>query len=268
MKRLVQIPVLSDNYVYAVVDVESATAVVVDPATSDEVLDFLTRERLTLLAVLNTHHHGDHIGGNVALRERTGCAVIGPERDRDRIDGISRGVAIGESVVVGAFAFTVLDVKAHTRGHIAFRSEFACDVVTRHGHAGVSEDVEALAGRRALFVGDALFGAGCGRLFEGDGDDLFKALSVIDAEEKEALVCCAHEYTRSNLLFARHAFPDVAAIADRLAGLDDEMGAAKSSVPSTLALEQATNPFLLALRQPEPAARALDLRRQKDSFRA
>lgn len=266
MKRLVQLPVLSDNYIYVVVDVDSATALVVDPATADDVLAFLAREGLTLTAVLNTHHHADHTGGNVVLRERTGCAVIGPERDRARIPAITRGCEPSECVSVGAFApLRVLDVNAHTSGHVAYADDDGVDVVVRHGHGGVPV---VGAGGKVVFVGDALFGAGCGRLFEGDGDDLFRALSVIDAEDPAALIACAHEYTKSNLLFARHAFPDVDAIANRLAGFETTMGAARSSVPSTLGLEQATNPFLLALRQPDPAAKAFALRREKDTFRA
>ena len=267
MIRLCQIPVLDDNYVYAVFDDAGDEVVVVDPASAAAVFSWLERAGKRLSAILNTHHHGDHTGGNRELHERTGCAVIGPERDRDRIDAITRGVVVGEVFHVARLTFRVLDVKAHTRGHIAYALDEHTGVVVRHGHNGVAVEVASLADRPALFVGDSLFGAGCGRLFEGDGDDLFAALSVIDAEDDRALICCAHEYTASNLRFARHAFPDVAAIAARADALDDEMAVSGSSIPSVLAVEKATNPFLLALRHQEPAAKALDLRQQKDSFR-
>lgn len=267
MIRLEQIPVLDDNYVYVVFDDAGDEVVVIDPATDAEVLSWLERAGKRLAAILNTHHHGDHTGGNRVLHEKTGCAVIGPERDRDRIDAITRGVVVGEVFAVAGLTFRVLDVKAHTRGHIAYALDAHVGVVVRHGHKGVAVEVAALKDRPALFVGDALFGAGCGRLFEGDGDDLFAALSVLDAEDDRALVCCAHEYTASNLRFALHAFPDVAAIGARARDLGAEMAVSASSIPTTLGVEKATNPFLLALRHPEPAAKALDLRQQKDSFR-
>lgn len=269
MKKLIQLPVLVDNYVYVVAG--DRDVVVVDPAEADPVLSWLEREGRTLTAVLNTHHHGDHVGGNVALREQTGCAVIGPERDRARIPAMTRGVDVGPGarVVVGEFDFRVLDVKAHTRGHVAYALDAGVDVVVKHGHGGVPVEED---GGKVVFVGDALFGAGCGRLFEGDGDDLYAALLVIDAEDEDALIACAHEYTAANLAFAAAVFPDVDAIAERVRDLAKTKAASNSSVPSRLSLEQKTNPFLLALRQPfsggDPRERALSLRRQKDSFRA
>ncbi|MDP2344589.1 MAG: hydroxyacylglutathione hydrolase [Deltaproteobacteria bacterium] len=268
MIKLVQLPVWSDNYVYVLSDDVAGTTIVVDPPEAEPVLAWLERAGLALTAVLNTHHHPDHVGGNLELRERTGCEIVGPARDRDRIPGISREVDVGAVVVVGSFSFRILDVAAHTRGHIAFAFDGVVDVVVRHGHGGTATEVARLGGRKALFVGDSLFGAGCGRLFEGDADDLHRALSTLSAEDDDALVCCAHEYTAGNLTFAVSAFPDVDAVVARRDGLSIEMGEACSSIPSLLSEEKATNPFLLALRGPNAVNRVFELRKQKDSFQA
>lgn len=136
----------------------------------------------------------------------------------------------------------------------------------RHGHGGVEVVAEHLAGRPALFVGDALFGAGCGRLFEGTREMLTQALRTLAARNRSSLVCCAHEYTAVNLRFARQALPGNAAIAARADGLDEEMGAARSSLPSTLEVELQSNPFLLALVEPDPVAAVGDLRHRRDGF--
>ncbi len=276
MKKLVQLPVWSDNYVYVLEndDVTGGAVVVVDPCEAAPVLAWLEHAGRALDAVLCTHHHPDHVGGNLELHERTGCTVVGPERDRDRIPGLTRGVDVGAVFDVGGLGFRVLDVAAHTRGHIAFAFDERIDVVVRHGHAGLASVVAHLAQRPALFVGDSLFGAGCGRLFEGSAEDLHRSLSTLAAEDDDALVCCAHEYTAANLAFAVSVAPHIAAVVARRDGLQQEMGKARSSVPSILGVEKQTNPFLLALHQQigpqtgDVVARIFDLRRQKDSFRA
>lgn len=269
MITLEQLPVLDDNTIWALgIDAHERLAVVVDPAEAPPVLAWLERTGRRLVAVLCTHHHGDHTGGAVALHEATGCRIVGPAHDLARIPGATEGAVPGEVVVVAGLSLRVLDVRAHTRGHVAFALDDHVDVVIRHGHGGEAAIMPGLAGRPALFVGDSLFGAGCGRLFEGTGAELHAALSTLAQEQPESLVCCAHEYTAGNLRFAVVVRPDVPAIARRQATLPEEMGAARSSLPSTLELELETNPFLLALKGPSPAEGVFALRQQKDTFRA
>lgn len=246
MIQCVQIPTRVDNYAYLVV--HGARAFVVDASEAAPVLRRLADfPGVTLEAVVNTHHHGDHVGANLGLVSETGCDVIGAACDAERIPGITRRVEVGECVEVADLALRVLDVRAHTRGHIAYRSERSCDQVVRHGHQGSPEIIHRFAGRKLLFVGDSLFMAGCGRLREGSPEDLARAMGVLACEEPEALVCCAHEYTEANLRFAAAVLPHVAAVHERLAGLDEERGVSGSTVPDTLARELQTNPYLLAL---------------------
>ncbi len=238
----------------------------VDPAEAAPVLERVRAAGVRLVAALVTHHHPDHVGGVEELVDATGCAVVGNARDGGRIPRLSRRVDPGQTTVVAGLPFEVLDVSGHTLGHIAWACARRFPVVRRHGHGGDEIVDDALAGRPALFVGDALFGAGCGRLFEGTREMLTQALRTLAVRNPASLVCCAHEYTAANLRFARQVLPEHAAIAERAARLDDVMGAARSSLPSTLELELATNPFLLALAAEDPVAAVGDLRHRRDGF--
>lgn len=247
MAALRQIPVWRDNYIYLVH--EGDQAFVVDPTEAAPVLDVLKRHSLKLTTILNTHHHADHVGGNLELVEATGCRVAGPAHDADRIPGITDRVEVGTTHEAAGLSLRVLDVRAHTRGHICFALDHALEKVWRHGHGREAVAIERLAGRPALFVGDSLFLGGVGRLFEGTPEQLDAAMRVYREENPEALVCCAHEYTESNLRFALGLLPEHAGIAERLADLDDERAASGSSVPDTLGREWQTNVFLLYLEE-------------------
>lgn len=249
-----QIPVLSDNYVYLVRESESGNVAVVDPAVAEPVLRAADKLGWTITHILNTHHHGDHVGGNLAVQKATGCHIVGPRADRQRIPGLQTEVGDGDTYAFGAAKAHVFDVPGHTRGHIAYW--FAADDV--------------------LFPGDTLFALGCWRLFEGTPAQMWESLGKLKDLPDGVKVYCAHEYTQANAKFALSLGEDNAALADRAAEIEATRAAGKPTVPSTLGEEKRTNPFL---RADQPAlARAIDMagappvavftevRRRKDSF--
>lgn len=231
MFDVIRIPAFKDNYIWLLR--KGAAAVVVDPGDARPVLEALEREKLSLAAILITHHHADHQGGVADLLAQRGAAVevFGPASES--ITALSRPLRGGETIALAALGvdFQVLSVPGHTLGHLAYYGE------------------------DSLFCGDTLFGAGCGRLFEGSAAQMLDSLKRLAALPGETAVYCAHEYTAANLRFALAVDPDnrrVRQRADEVAALRSE-GAA--SVPSTIELERATNPFLRC-REPALAAAA------------
>ncbi len=217
-----QIPVLNDNYVYLARCPETEQTAVVDPAVVDPVLDALAEAGWTLTHILNTHHHADHTGGNLQLKDKTGCTIVGPRADRERIPGIDIEVGDGETYDLGNATAQVFDVPGHTRGHIAYWFD----------------------GSDALFCGDTLFVMGCGRLFEGTPAQMVNSLSKFDALPDQTRVYCAHEYTQANGRFALTVEPQNAALQALMREVDDKRAKGIPTVPSTLGQERATNPFL------------------------
>jgi len=222
MLQIEQLPVLSDNYVYLIRDPETGQTGVVDPAVAEPVLEALARLDWHLTHILNTHHHPDHVGGNETLIRATGCTVVGPRADRARIPGLVVEVGDGDTFALGNARAQVFDVPGHTRGHIAFWFEQA----------------------EALFCGDTLFALGCGRLFEGTPAQMWASLSKLKALPATTRVYCAHEYTQSNGRFALSVEPANPLLVARMRRVDELRAAGKPTVPSTLAEECATNPFL------------------------
>jgi hydroxyacylglutathione hydrolase len=213
-----------DNYIWCLRRADRA--VVVDPGDAGPVFEYLEAEGLRLEAILATHHHMDHVGGNSKLLAKYNVPVYGPMRES--IPGVVHKLKEGDEIDVPGIGIRlgVLDVPGHTAGHIAY-----------HG-AGL------------LFCGDTLFSCGCGRLFEGTAAQMHASLSKLAALPDETLVYCAHEYTLSNLRFARAADPDNPAVAAREAGAKASLERGRPSLPSTLGDERAANPFL---RASEPA---------------
>lgn len=217
------IPAFQDNYIWLIRGVEDpATVAVVDPGDADPVLTRLEADGLKLAAILATHHHADHVGGAQELVEATGCPVFGPARERlpIAVTPLRRGDRARLPAL--GIEFEVLDVPGHTAGHIAY-----------YGHG-------------ALFCGDTLFSAGCGRLFEGTPAQMHASLAKLAALPDDTLVYCTHEYTLSNLRFARAADPDNEAVAERERTTHEALDANRPSLPSTIGLEKAANPFLRA----------------------
>jgi len=239
--EILRIPALSDNYVWLVNDPDSGEALVIDPAESEPVLAAAAARGWRIGQIWNTHWHGDHIGGNAAIKAATGALVTAPAAEAGKIPTADRLVREGDTVKLGAHVATVLEVPAHTAGHIAYH--FADD--------------------RAVFVGDTLFAMGCGRLFEGTAAQMFANMERLKALPGDTAVYCAHEYTQSNGRYARVAEPDNIAIAERMAQVDAARAAGEATVPTTIALERATNPFMRAASIDDLAKR----RAAKDDFR-
>ncbi|MBM7062040.1 hydroxyacylglutathione hydrolase [Pseudomonas sp. UL073] len=236
MIQIDALPAFTDNYLWLLQDAATRCCAVVDPGDAAPVLDWLAAHPGWQLSdILVTHHHHDHVGGVERLKQATGATVYGPAKEN--IPARDVALADGQRISVLGLDFEILEVPGHTLGHIAYY------------HA---------AAQPLLFCGDTLFAAGCGRLFEGTPAQMYASLSRLAALPGNTLVYCTHEYTLSNLRFARAVEPDNPAIAKRFAEVSAWRDAGRISLPSTIALEQATNPFL---RSQEPAvARQADER--------
>ena len=240
MLEIIRIPVLSDNYVWLVHEPESQETMVVDPAVADPVLAEAAERGWTITQIWNTHWHPDHTGGNAAIKEATGCHVTGPEAEQDRIPTLDRMVKGGDTVKLGSVTAEVIDVPAHTAGHIAFH----------------------IPSEKMVFVGDTLFAMGCGRLFEGTAAQMYDNMRKLEALPDATRIYCAHEYTKANGEYALAAEPDNLAIKERMAEVLTLRERGEATVPTTIRQERATNPFMRAGSVEELAAR----RTAKDNF--
>lgn len=218
---MLPLPAFSDNYIWMLHDAHAA--LVVDPGDAAPVLQALHGMGLSLQAILVTHHHGDHVGGVSALREATGAAVYGPAHE-PMPEPLTR-LGQGDAVSALGLRFSVIDVPGHTAGHIAYYCAEA-------------------DGAPLLFCGDTLFSGGCGRLFEGTPAQMQASLDALAALPDDTRVCCAHEYTLSNLKFARAVEPGNAALSEYITRCEALRQAGQPTLPSRMATERAINPFL------------------------
>jgi len=237
--EIVRVPVLADNYVWLVHDPASEETLAVDPSVAGPVLAAADARGWRIGQIWNTHWHGDHIGGNAGIVAATGARVTAPAAELGKIPGVDHAVREGDRVRLGDHAAAVMAVPAHTAGHIAYH--FARD--------------------GAIFVGDTMFAMGCGRLFEGTADQMYANMRRFEALPDETRVYCAHEYTLSNGRYAARAEPDNGAVAARLAQVEAMRARGEATVPTTIALERATNPFMRAASVAELARR----RAEKDA---
>jgi hydroxyacylglutathione hydrolase len=248
--RIERIPTLSDNYTYLLVCEQSGEAAVVDAPEVAPVVKRASAIGARVTKILSTHHHPDHAAANPELAKMYGAPVFGHRSDADRLAGFTNGLDEGDTITVGREAARILFIPAHTRGHIAYVFDTA----------------------RAVFCGDTLFAAGCGRLFEGTPEMMFRAMQKLRALPGDTRVYCGHEYTAGNLRFAAHTEPDNAAVkaaALRVAKIRanaakdwHDATPAEMVVPTTIADEHATNPFMRAATVEELGRR----RAAKDKF--
>ena len=238
--EIVAVPAFSDNYIWLVHDEESGETTIVDPGDAAPALAEAERRGWTISRVWNTHWHPDHTGGNLAIKDSTGASISGPQRET--IPGRDVPLVEGAEVRIGTHRGRVIEVPGHTLGHIA-----------------IIFDEERIA-----FVGDTLFAMGCGRLFEGTPEQMYRSLQRLTGLPDDTRLYCAHEYTLSNARFAAYAEPDNPAVAIRLEQVKALRDAGAITLPTTVAQERETNPFVRATDVTEFARR----RAAKDSFRS
>ncbi|HYZ48641.1 MAG TPA: hydroxyacylglutathione hydrolase [Sphingomonas sp.] len=238
---IVRVPVLSDNYVWLAHEPGSGETMVVDPAVAKPVLDAAAERRWRITQIWNTHWHPDHTGGNAEIKAATGCTITGPAAEAARIPTLDRTVRERDRVRLGPLEAEVIEVPAHTAGHIAYH----------------------FASENVIFVGDTLFAMGCGRLFEGTAEQMFANMRRLAALPEDTRVYCAHEYTLSNGRYALAAEPDNQAVIARMAEVAAARDRGEATVPTTIGLELATNPFMRA----RDAVQLAERRAAKDSFR-
>ncbi len=219
-----QFPTRADNYGVLIHDADTGATAAIDAPEADPILAALQDKGWALSDILITHHHADHTAGVETLKKKTGCTVTGPAREAGLIPGLDVEVKEGDRVEIGGATGTVIDTPGHTRGHVSYH----------------------FPDERAVFVGDTLFSVGCGKLLEGDAPTMWTSLSKLAALPPETEVYCGHEYTNANCRFALTIEPENAALQARakVVAANDAKGA--PSLPTTIAQELATNPFLRA----------------------
>lgn len=249
-----QFPCLSDNYGFLIHDPEADTTAAIDTPEVGPIEAGLRTHGWQLTHILNTHHHFDHAGGNEELKDKTGCLIIGPRDEADKVPGIDKEVGDGDTFQFGTHEVQVIGVPGHTLGHIAYY--FPDDGVA--------------------FVGDALFALGCGRVFEGTPDQMWASLDKLMKLPDDTTIYCAHEYTQANARFAVTIEPGNADLQARVKEIDSLRAHGKPTVPTTIGLERLTNPFVrpaseeiqrtVDLPGGEPAAVFTEVRHRKDTF--
>ena len=217
-----QFPCLSDNFGVLIRDADRGNVASIDAPEARAVAAALKDKGWRLTHILTTHHHGDHTGGNLALKAETKCAIIGPRGEAARIPGIDSQVGEGDTFAFGAHEVRVLETPGHTAGHITYWIPSA----------------------NVAFVGDTLFAIGCGRVIEGNAQVMWQSLKKLMALPEDTAVYCGHEYTQANARFALTIEPENAGLQQRARQVDELRAAGKATLPTTIGLELETNPFL------------------------
>lgn len=226
-----QFPCLNDNYGVLIHDAKAGVTASIDAPDAAAVQSALSEKGWKLTHILTTHHHADHTGGNLALKDATNCQIIGPAGERAKIPGIDKAVGEGDAFKFGSFEVQVFDTPGHTAGHISYY----------------------IPGAKVAFAGDTMFALGCGRLFEGTPQQMWTSLSKLMALPDDTQVYCGHEYTLSNAKFAVSVDPGNADLKARLAQIEAMRARGEPTVPTSIGLERATSPFV---RAGDPGLRA------------
>ena len=244
-----------DNYGVLVHDPEEGVTASIDAPEEKPIRDALAAKGWRLDRIFTTHHHGDHVEGNLPLKAASNCAIVGPAAEAGKIPGIDQAVRGGDTFMFGAFEVRVIDTPGHTLGHISYWLP----------SAGVA------------FVADTLFSLGCGRIFEGTPRMMWESLLKLRALPDDTIIYCGHEYTEANARFALTIEPDNAALVARAEEVRALRAAGQPTLPTTIGREKATNPFLradmagmgarLGMADADPAAIFAEIRRRKDNFR-
>lgn len=217
-----QFPCLDDNYGVLVHDAEAGVTASIDAPDADQVSEALRDKGWTLTHILTTHHHRDHTAGNTELKEATGCRIVGPKGEAAKVPGIDQAVAEGDTFAFGGSTVHILSTPGHTAGHIAYW----------------------IPASGVVFVGDTLFAMGCGRVFEGSMEVMWRSLRKLKDLPPATRIYCGHEYTVANGRFALTVDPDNTALRDRVAECERLRAEGKPTLPTRLDVELATNPFL------------------------
>jgi hydroxyacylglutathione hydrolase len=239
--EVARVPVLDDNYVWIVHDDVSGETLVIDPGDAAPVLAEADKRGWRITEVWNTHWHPDHTQGNAAVVAATGARLTGPAREAGKIAGLDATVDEGDTLTFAGHTAQVLHMPGHTQGHVVYH--FADDGL--------------------LFCGDNLFAMGCGRLFEGTPAEMYANMQRFAAMPDATIAYGAHEYTMGNGRYALVAEPDNQAVKDRMIEVERLRAAGEPTLPTTIGLERATNPFMRAASVEEFAAR----RQAKDNFK-
>ena len=217
-----QFACLSDNYGVLIHDPEAGVTASIDAPDAKAILARLEAKGWKLTHLLVTHHHSDHTGGNLQLKEATGCSIIGPKGEAERIPGIDVEVAEGDTIQFGNFEVKVIETPGHTLGHVAY----------------------FIPAAKVVFVGDTMFAMGAGRIFEGNAEMMWKSLQKLSRLPRDTEIYCGHEYTQSNAAFALTLEPDNQALVNRAKEVDQLRKDNKPTLPTRLDRELETNPFL------------------------